>query len=110
MNPVPVERFTVQDLSEARHIKTSVLPSPFRSPVKMGPSEPQAPVHLCWTKPLPVDRLTVQDLSESRHIKTSVLPSPFRSPVKMGPSDPHAPVHLFWTKPLGLGAAWPLID
>src|SRR5262245_45216096 len=86
----------------SRHMKTSSLPSPFRSPTKIGPSEPQAPVHLRMENPAPVDRLIAQDLSMPRHMNTSCLPSPCKSPVKIGPSEPQAPVQEFIVNPFGL--------
>src|SRR5947208_7486324 len=93
VKPLPVERLTVQLLSLSRHMKTSVFPSPLRSPTKTGPSEPQAPVQRCMANPLPVERLTVQLLSLSRHITTSVFPSPLSTPTMTDPTAPQAPDH-----------------
>src|SRR5439155_13612926 len=81
-------------------MNTSVLPSPFRSPTKIGPSDPHAPFHSCMLNPVHVDRFTVQVLVESRHMNTSVLPSPFRSPTCIGPSEPHIPFHSCCVQPL----------
>src|SRR4051794_18417205 len=61
-------------------MKTSLFPSPFKSPTWIAPSLPQSPVHVWVMKSVPVDKLTSHVLSESRHRIASAFPSPLKSP------------------------------
>lgn len=59
-NDMPIRRVFAERIFElkgrGRQTMTSVLPSPLKSPVKIGPSEPQPPSHSPVTNPEPVDR------------------------------------------------------